>query len=123
VSQSKKALVGACGGYCGGCTDYLAYINKDEKLKRKIAGEFSKQFDMDINPEDSGCLECHGSIHKPWCTSCSIRGCAEERGMLTCHFVTAFHVRNWQNIMRRINVGMNSERTFLGKKRYGLKSG
>jgi len=35
VKQPGKALVGACGGYCGGCTDYLAYINNDEKLKRK----------------------------------------------------------------------------------------
>ena len=49
MKQSEKALVGACGGYCGGCVDYLAYINNDEKLKRKLIEEFSKQFNMDIN--------------------------------------------------------------------------
>lgn len=48
MKQSEKALVGACGGYCRGCTDYLAYINNDEKLKRKLAEEFSKQFDMSL---------------------------------------------------------------------------
>ena len=36
----EKALVGTCGGYCEGCTDYLAYSNNDEKLKRKLAEEF-----------------------------------------------------------------------------------
>jgi len=35
VRQSEKALIAACGGYCGDCTDYLAYINNDEKLQRK----------------------------------------------------------------------------------------
>jgi hypothetical protein len=64
VKQSEKALIAACGGYCGGCTDYSAYINNDKKLKRKLAQEFSKQFNMDIKPEDVGCLGCHGSIHK-----------------------------------------------------------
>jgi len=51
VKQSEKALIAACGGYRGGCTDYLAYINNDEKLKRKLTEEFSKQFNMDINPK------------------------------------------------------------------------
>jgi len=46
-------------------TIWHSLINKDEKLKRKLAEEFSKQFDMDIKPEDVGCLGCHGSIHKP----------------------------------------------------------
>lgn len=48
MKHSEKALVGACGGYCWGCADYLAYINNDEKLKRKLAEEFSKQFDMSL---------------------------------------------------------------------------
>ena len=89
MKQSEKALITACGGYCGGCVDCLAYINNDEKLKRKLA-EFSKQFNMDIKPEDIGYLGCHGSIHKPWCASCSIRQCAEEKGILTCAFCDEF---------------------------------
>jgi len=79
VRQSEKALVGACGGYCRGCTDYLAYINNDEKLKRKLAEEFSKQFNMDIKPEDIVCLGCHSSIYRPWYASCSIRQCTEKK--------------------------------------------
>ena len=80
VKQSEKVLIGACGGYCGGCTDYLAYINNDEKLKRKLDEEFSKQFDMDIKPEDVGCLGCHCSIHKPWCAAVLSDNALKKRG-------------------------------------------
>ena len=34
MEQSQKALVVACSGYCGRCTDYPTYTNNDEKLKR-----------------------------------------------------------------------------------------
>ncbi len=39
MEQSQKALVGTCSGYCGRCTDYPAYTNNDEKLK-KLAEAF-----------------------------------------------------------------------------------
>jgi hypothetical protein len=90
MRQPEKALVGTCGGYCKGCTDYLVYINNNENMKRKLAEEFSKQFNMDIKPENIGCLGCHGSIHKPWCASCYIRQWTKEKGLLTCAFCDEF---------------------------------
>lgn len=117
MRQPEKALVGACGGYCGGCTDYLAYINNDEKLKRKLAEEFSEQFSMNIKPEDVGCLSCHASIHKPWCASCSIRQCTEERGILTCAFCDEFPCEKLQkyyedkcraHILRQKEIGLEN---------------
>ena len=68
----------------------MVYINNNENMKRKLAEEFSKQFNMDIKPENIGCLGCHGSIHKPWCASCYIRQWTEEKGLLTCAFCDEF---------------------------------
>lgn len=90
MKQSEKALIKACGGHCGGCLDYLAYIKNDEELKKQLAEEFSKELGMDIKPKDVGCLGCHGTIHKPWCASCSIQRCTEEKGILTCAFCDQF---------------------------------
>ena len=90
MEQSEKALTKACGGYCVGCLDFLAYINNDEELKKKLAKQFSKELGMDIKPEDVGCLGCHGTIHKPWCASCSLQRCTEEKGIPTCSFCDEF---------------------------------
>ncbi len=90
MRQSEKALTKACGGYCATCLDYLAYINNDEELKNKLAKQFSKELGMNIKPEDVGCLGCHGTIHKPWCASCSPQRCTEEKGILTCSFCDEF---------------------------------
>jgi hypothetical protein len=85
VKQSEKALVASCGGYCGECPFYyLAYVNNDEKLKK--IEELSKQFNMEIKPDNIGCMGCHGSIRSSWCASCSIQQCTEEKGILTCAF-------------------------------------
>jgi len=112
VKQSEKALVAACGGYCGGCPDYLAYVNNDEKLKKKLAEEISKELSMNVKPEDIGCLGCHGPIHRPWCASCSIQQCTEEKGILTCAFCDEFPCEKLENIMRRTKKA-NLERTYL----------
>lgn len=90
MGQADKALIKACGGYCGNCPDYLAYINNDEVLKKQLAEQFSEELDMDIKPEAVGCLGCHGTIHKPWCASCYILQCTEEKGVLTCAFCDEF---------------------------------
>ena len=90
MKQAEKTLIQACGGYCANCPDYLAYINNDEKLKEQLAGQFSKQFGIEIKAEDVGCLGYHGTIHKPWCASCNILQYTEEKGILTCAFCAQF---------------------------------
>ena len=118
MKQSERALVAACGGYCGGCLDYLVYISNDDELKKKLAEEISKDLGMDLKPEDIGCLGCHGSIHKPWCASCSLQRCTEEKAILSCAFcdeypcqkVGEFHDRaekkgkSSENIARRRHI-------------------
>ena len=64
ISESKKTLIAACGcGYCGNCDDYLSYINNDKELKAKVASHIKKQLNIDIKPEQVGCLGCWGEIH------------------------------------------------------------
>jgi len=121
VKQSEKTLIAACGGYCGGCPDYLAYINNDDKLKKKLAAEFSKQFNMDIKPQDVGCLGCHGPVRKPWSASCSIQRCTEEKGILTCAFCDEFPCEKLGKYYEKNKYGEKYRTNILKQKEIGLE--
>ena len=81
IPASEEALIAACGGYCGHCGDYLAYVNDDKDLKKKMAAEIREQLNLDVLPEQVGCLGCWGEIHRVWCASCEVCGCCEQEGI------------------------------------------
>ncbi|MDD5458262.1 MAG: DUF3795 domain-containing protein [Phycisphaerae bacterium] len=93
----KRKLVGACGNYCGKCSDYIAYVTKDSELKKKVAEEIKKQFGMDISPEKIACEGCWGDIHNAWAASleCKIRQCALTKGILTCAECDSFPCKTY----------------------------
>lgn len=121
MDNSKKMLIAACGNYCGGCTDYLAYVKNDEKLKKKLAEELSKQFSMDIKPKDVGCLGCHGPISKRWCASCHIKRCTQEKGILTCAFCSDFPCEILEEYYEKEENGDNYKRNILRQREIGLE--
>jgi len=91
LNRLEKELFGACGIDCGKCPDYQAHVGNDDELKVKLAKDFSKQFDMDIKPEEVGCLGCHGPLHKPWSgLECFFRQCSEKKDIATCAFCDEF---------------------------------
>ena len=107
--------------YCEGCAHYLAYINDDEKLKRKLAEEFSKQFSIDRKPEGIGCFGCQDPIHKRWCASCSVRQCTEERGILTSIFCYEFTCEKSEKHYEKDEHGDKSRAHILRQKEIGLE--
>lgn len=128
MEQSEKALVASCGGYCGRCPfHYLAHI--ENKEKRKKAEELSKQFNMDIEPDEIRCLGCHGSIQSSWCATCSIRQCTEKRKILTCAFCDEFPCQKLETFYHEENTkygenvryGDESKRHILRQREIGLK--
>lgn len=93
ISESERALIAACGcGYCGNCDDYISYINNDKALKKRVATHIRKQLDIDVKPEQVGCLGCWGEIHTDFSSSldCEIRKCALRNGILTCALCKEF---------------------------------
>lgn len=86
LSESEKKLIAPCGLYCGCCDDYIAHVNNDEELKKKVAAAINKQLDMDILPGQVGCEGCRGKLHTKWSANlnCEVRRCAEQKGVLSC---------------------------------------
>ena len=99
----------------------MAHINNDEKLKKKLAQRFSRQFNMDVKPEEIGCLGCHGQIRKPWCASCSIQQCTEKKGILTCAFCDEFPCEKLEKYYEKNEYGGESRAHILRQKEIGLE--
>ena len=51
------------------------------------------------------CLGCHGSIHKPWCPSCSIQQYTGKREILTCAFCDEFPCENLEKYYEKDRCG------------------
>ena len=91
-TESRNRKVAACGIYCGGCNDYLAYLENDDELRKKVALEVKKDTTTDVPWRKVGCQGCWGDIHNPWTASleCKIRQCVEKKGFATCASCAAF---------------------------------
>lgn len=75
-----------CGLDCHKCDAYLATINDDDYLRRKVAKEWSELNNVEITPDMINCEGCRANGKKtPFCESlCPIRQCALGKGCSTC---------------------------------------
>ncbi len=78
--------IGYCGLDCKKCEAYIATINDDNELRRKIAKLWSELNNVEITPEMINCEGCRiDGVKTPLCDSmCFIRQCALEREYETC---------------------------------------
>jgi len=71
-------LIAPCGVYCGVCPYLIAYKNKDEDLKAKLAKN------MGIKPEKVACEGCKSKYPFFFCRSCTIKSCVLEKKIESC---------------------------------------
>lgn len=75
-----------CGLNCETCEARLATVNNDDKLRAKVAKEWSELNKVEITPEMINCTGCRiPGVKFAYCASmCSIRKCAREKQFETC---------------------------------------
>ena len=66
---------GYCGLYCGACPVFLA--NEQGKVE-ELAQKWEKK------PEELICFGCKSEQVTPWCTTCDIKLCAQDKGYEFC---------------------------------------
>ena len=80
-------MIAFCGLDCTKCDAYIATKNKDDKLRRRTAEKWEKEFNHPgLKPNDincDGCLSKNGTIFKH-CKVCEIRRCADEKEVNNC---------------------------------------
>ena len=75
-----------CGLNCEKCEARIATINNDDKLREKVAKEWSVLNKVEITPDMINCEGCRVDGKKfPFCDSlCPIRKCGIEKKYSTC---------------------------------------
>lgn len=81
-----KQFIAYCGLDCEKCEAYIATKNNDDKLREKVANEWSKLNQAKITPEMINCDGCRcDGVKTPFCDSlCEIRKCASKNEYSTC---------------------------------------
>jgi hypothetical protein len=81
-----ETMIAYCGIICSKCPVYKATQDNDDRAREDVARLWSKQYGMDIKPEDvhcDGCLQANGSLFSH-CRTCGIRACGMEKKVSTC---------------------------------------
>jgi hypothetical protein len=81
-----KEIISVCGLKCNECGCYLATLHDDDRLREKIAEEWSKAYGADVEPEDINCDGCNTDSDRVYthCHECEMRLCAFRKEFDTC---------------------------------------
>jgi len=88
--KMKTSELGCCGLNCGDCPVHIATANNDDKMKQKVAAEWSKLYSEHIKKDgltlkDINCRGCKSEDNiLVGCLSCPIRGCCREKKYDSC---------------------------------------
>jgi len=78
-------MISCCGLVCSDCPAYIATKENDDAKRAEVAALWSKQFNLEINPEDVDCAGCLANgVHGGYCRVCAIRKCAMGKGLDSC---------------------------------------
>ncbi|MFW9897115.1 MAG: DUF3795 domain-containing protein [Candidatus Thorarchaeota archaeon] len=73
----EKTHAAVCGLYCPACTVFIA--SQEDPIRLKFLADLSG-----ITPEEMRCNGCRSDIRIPYCDSCKLYPCAEEKGIDFC---------------------------------------
>jgi len=80
-----RQFLAPCGIDCQDCKVYLATQKDDPDERKRLAEQFFKQHNQDIDPETIVCDGCSsGKRMIGFCAICQIRACAFGKGYATC---------------------------------------
>lgn len=79
-------MIACCGLVCSECDAFVATMNDDDTKRAEVAETWSKQFGVDMKPEDINCDGClsDSDRHIGHCAVCEIRKCARDKHLLNC---------------------------------------
>ena len=95
-----EKMISRCGLVCTECPAYIATQEDDDKKRAEVAGLWSKQFKMDIKPEDVNCVGClFDGVHSSYCRMCEIRKCAVDKGHESCGLCTDYACEKLKSVL------------------------
>jgi hypothetical protein len=97
-------MVAFCGLICSKCPAYIATLENDDDARRRIAEQWSKEFNSDIKPEDVNCVGCTvmEGRHIGHCAICEIRKCGIERGVVNCAHCADYACETLEGFLEKV---------------------
>jgi hypothetical protein len=79
-------LISFCGLLCSDCGAFLATKADDDKKRAEVAQQWSKQYGVNLKPEDINCDGCisDSARHIAHCLVCEIRKCGRQKKLVNC---------------------------------------
>ena len=71
----ERELLGVCVLYCGACDHYRAFLPEGRHLLEAARRQ---------GQELEQCQGCRSTLLTPYCAQCTLRKCAEDKGVLHC---------------------------------------
>ena len=81
-------MIAFCGLVCTECPAFIATQEDDREGLKRVAAQWSQQFNTSIAPEDcicDGCLAFEGRLSS-YCHVCEIRACGIKRDVQNCAY-------------------------------------
>jgi hypothetical protein len=95
-----EKIISRCGLVCSECPAFIATIEDDDKQRAEVAELWSKQFAMEVKPEDVNCVGCLAAgVHSSYCGMCEIRKCAIEKGLDSCAMCDDYACEKLENVL------------------------
>ncbi len=108
-----EKMIGYCGIVCTECKGYIATQKDDDNERKKVAEEWSKQFNVEIKPENincDGCLSESGRLIGH-CNVCEIRKCGQDKKVENCAYCNEYSCEK----LNKIHSMMPDAKTTLEK--------
>ncbi|GAG11284.1 unnamed protein product [marine sediment metagenome] len=85
-------MIAYCGIVCSECPALLATQEDDAAKRKKVAEAWSKQFNVDIKPEQVNCDGCPSEGKRVffYCNICEIRKCGQEKRVENCAYCAEY---------------------------------
>ena len=85
-NKGNGKMLAMCGLDCAVCPAYIAHKTDDQALRIKTAAEWSKQFNVELKPENINCVGCLKTKgpQGDYCAKCEIRKCGMAKKVKNC---------------------------------------
>ena len=77
--EADLTMAAPCGLYCGNCSIFRTYFDRDDKKAVALAERFQ------CKPGDVKCSGCRVDAKFTWSSDCEFKSCTHEKGVKFCY--------------------------------------
>jgi hypothetical protein len=88
MAKTQKKQISYCGLVCTDCLAYIATQADDDKQRKEVAEQWTREYKHEFRPEDincDGCLTATGRV-AGYVNVCPIRKCGREKSVINCAY-------------------------------------